>query len=112
MKLIQKLCVSAFLVVLVGCVVACGSDDSNNGGGSSAKLESCKQVCAKQATAKCPISLPLDACNQICDAHAQASSACQDALKAVSDCELTQADVCAIAGCDAQETAYQQACQK
>jgi hypothetical protein len=96
-------------LVAFGGVVACGSDDE--GGGSAAKLESCKQVCEKSATAKCLISLPVGACKELCDAHAQAKPACQDALKASSDCQLASADVCTAAGCDAQGTAYQQACQ-
>lgn len=99
----------AVLLALSFGVVACGDDDE--GSGSAAKLASCKQVCEKQASASCPISLPIDACKQICDAHSQASAVCQDALKALSDCQLTQPDVCAASGCDAQETAYQQACQ-
>jgi hypothetical protein len=30
----------------------------------------------------------------------------------VSDCQLTSSDICTAAGCDAQESAYQQACSK
>jgi hypothetical protein len=110
MKLFQKVCAGGLLLVAFGGVVACGSDD--DGGGSAAKLESCKKVCEKSATANCVISLPADACKELCDAHAQASAACQDALKASSDCQLASADVCTAPGCDAQETAYQQACTK
>lgn len=110
MKLFQKVCAGGLLLVVFGGVVACGSDD--DGGGSAAKLESCKQVCEKSATANCFISIPVDTCKELCDAHAQASAACQDALKASSDCQLASADVCTAAGCDAQETAYQQACSK
>jgi hypothetical protein len=106
----RKLCISGLVLALLAGVVACGDDDDS--GGSEAKLASCKQVCDKSATASCVISLPVDTCKQLCDAFAQTSAACQDALKAVSDCQLTQADVCAVAGCDAQETAYQQACSK
>lgn len=109
MKLFQKVCAGGLLVIAFGGVVACGSDD--DGGGSAAKLESCKKVCEKSATANCVISLPVDACKELCDAHAQTKAACQDALKAVSDCQLASADVCTAAGCDAQETTYQQACQ-
>ena len=109
MNLLGKLRVSSLLIAMVGGVVACGGDD-DGGGGSAAKLESCKQVCAKSST--CPISFPIDTCKQLCDAHAQAPAACQDALKAVSDCQLAQADVCSASGCDAQETAYEQACSK
>ena len=112
MNFLRKLCgLGLVLAVAVGGVVACGGGD-DNGGGSAAKLVSCKQVCDKSATASCPISLPADTCKQICDAHAQAPVACQDALKAVSDCQLTLADICSASGCDAQETAYQQACSK
>lgn len=99
----------AVLLALGFGVTGCGDD--NDSSGSPAKLASCKQVCEKAATASCPISLPLDACKQICDAHAQTPAACQDALKALSDCQLTQADICTAPGCDAQETAYQQACE-
>jgi hypothetical protein len=111
MKLMRKVLVSTFLLALTGgLLTACGDDD--DGDSSAAKLASCKQVCDKSSMATCPISLPVDTCKQICDAHAQTPVACQDALKAVSDCQLTQTDVCAVAGCDAQETAYQQACSK
>ena len=88
--------------------VGCGDDEDSSAG----KLESCKQVCDRSATAACGLSVPVDLCKQLCDAHAQAPAACQDALKAVSDCQLTQTDVCAATGCDAQETAYQAACGK
>ena len=110
MNFARKLCISGLLLVVLAGVVACGDDDDS--GGSAAKLVSCKQVCEKSAAASCVISLPVDACKQLCDAYAQTSAACQDAVKAVSDCQLTQADVCAISGCDAQETAYQTACSK
>jgi len=110
MSFARKLRISAVLLALVAGAVACGSDD--DGGGSSAKLASCKQVCEKSATASCALMIPIDTCKQLCDAHSQASSACQDALKAVSDCQLTSSDVCTAAGCDAQESAYQQACSK
>jgi hypothetical protein len=109
MRLFQKVCAGGLLLVAFGGVVACGSDDD---GGSSAKLESCKQVCDKSATANCFISIPADTCKSVCDAFAQASASCQDALKALSDCQLTSADVCTSAGCDSQEAAYQQACSK
>ena len=111
MKFLRKVVVSTFLVALTGgLLTACGDDD--DGDSTAAKLESCKQVCEKTATAMCVISLPLDTCKQFCDAHAQTPVACQNALKAVSDCQLTQADVCAAPGCDTQEAAYQQACTK
>jgi hypothetical protein len=109
MNVMRSVCISSLLFAVVGGVVACGGDDGD-GGGSAAKLESCKQMCEKAEAAHCPITLGLDACKQICDAHAQAPAACQDALKAVSDCQLAQADACSASGCDAQETAYQQAC--
>ena len=109
MNIMRKLGVSVVLLALVG-ATACGSDDDDSGGGSAAKLASCKQVCDKSVA--CPIAFPADTCKQLCDAHAQAPVACQDALKAVSDCQLAQADVCAASGCDAQETAYQAACSK
>ena len=110
MKLFQKVCAGGLLLIAFGGVVACGSDDE--GGSSTAKLESCKQVCDKSSTANCALSLPVDACKELCDAFAQASASCQDALKASSDCQLASADVCTAAGCDAQETAFQQACSK
>jgi hypothetical protein len=106
---LRKIVGALLLLGLVGTTAACGDDDDSSGG-SAAKLESCKQVCAKVQTANCPLNFGQEACNQICDAHAQAPAACQDALKAVSDCQLTQADICSATGCDAQETAYQQAC--
>jgi hypothetical protein len=109
MKLMHKLFISMSMLALVGGVAACGGDDDDSGG-SAAKLQSCKQFCDKQATASCPISLGADACKQICDAHAQAPAACQDALKALSDCQLALADACSASGCEMQETAYNQAC--
>jgi hypothetical protein len=111
MNFLRKLCgFGLVLAVALGGAVACGGGD-DNGGGSAAKLASCKQVCDKSAAVPCPISFPVDACKQLCDAHAQAPVACQDALKAVSDCQLAQADICSASGCDAQETAYQTACK-
>jgi hypothetical protein len=111
MSSIRKLYILAMLFGAMAGVTACGGDDDDSAG-STAKLASCKQVCDKSATASCVISLPADTCKQLCDAYAQTSAACQDAVKAVSDCQLAQTDVCSIAGCDAQETAYQQACTK
>jgi hypothetical protein len=58
----------------------------------------------------CPIAFPAETCKQICDAFAQTSPTCQDAVKTASDCQLAQADVCSVAGCDAEEMAYQEAC--
>ena len=104
MNSLRKLGVTGLLVAVFVGVVGCGGDDSSN---SSAKLESCKQVCDKQAS--CPINFG-DGCKAICDAHAQLSASCQDALKALSDCQLKQADVCSGAGCDAESTAYDSAC--
>ena len=111
MSSMRKLSISALLFAVIAGVTACGGDDDDSGG-SAAKLASCKQVCDKSATASCLISLPADTCKKLCDAYAQAPTACQDAVKAVSDCQLAQTDICSIAGCDAQETAYQQACTK
>ena len=110
MKLFQRMCGAVLLLAVFGGVVACGSDDE--GGSSTAKLESCKQVCDQSSTANCLITLPADTCKEICGAFAQASAACQDALKAFSDCQLASADVCTAPGCDAQNAAYQQACSK
>ena len=110
MNLTRKLSVAGLLVVVVSAVVACGSDD--DGGGSAAKLASCKQLCDKSATAACAFTVPADICKEVCDAHAQASAACQDALKASSDCQLAAPDVCSPTGCEAQSNAYQQACGK
>jgi hypothetical protein len=106
----RSISISAVIFLVCAGVTACGGDDDDGGG--AANLESCKEVCAKSNAVPCPISFGLDACNQLCDAHAKAPVACQKALKAVSDCQLKQADVCAIAGCDAEESAYQQACSK
>jgi hypothetical protein len=60
--------------------------------------------------ANCAISIPVDDCKAICDLFGGASAACQDAMKAMSDCQLASTDVCTAPGCDAQETAYSQAC--
>lgn len=109
MKLVRKVCASLFLLSVAG-LVACGSDDDDKGG-SSAKLESCKTVCDKTVAGGCQF-LGAEDCKKVCDAFAQASSACQDALKAQSDCQLSQADVCSGSGCDAQESAFNQACSK
>ena len=99
------------LLALAAAITACGGDDDDDDQGSSAaKLESCKQVCDKTATAPCPISLPADTCKQFCDIFAQAPAACQDAVKVVSDCQLAQPDVCSLDACTAEETAYQEAC--
>ncbi len=110
MNLFRKLCVSGLLLSVFGGVVACGSDDDDSGGGT-AKLASCKQVCDKQGTCSNQF-FTVDDCKQICDAFAQASAKCQDALKAQSDCQIAQADICAGTGCDAQESAFATACQK
>ena len=111
MNFARKLSISGWLLVVVAGVVGCG-DDGGDGGSSAAKLASCKQVCDKSATASCVISIPADTCKQFCDVFAQASAACQDALKAYSDCQLASADVCTAPGCDAQQAAYEQACGK
>ncbi|HYQ04782.1 MAG TPA: hypothetical protein VER96_39175 [Polyangiaceae bacterium] len=108
MNSLRKLSVTGLLAAVLVVVVGCGGDDSNSGSNNSAKLESCKQVCDKSVN--CPIAFPADTCKQLCDAHSQASAACQDALKAVSDCQLKQADICADTGCDSESTAYNTAC--
>jgi hypothetical protein len=105
MNLLRKLCGATVLLALAA--VACGDDEPEN---SAAKLESCKKVCDKSASASCGLTIPADVCKQFCDVHAQAPAACQDALKSLSDCQLTQADVCAGTGCEAQDTAYEAAC--
>lgn len=109
MKLTKKLCILSCLFGLLGMVTACGSDDDKGGG--AAKLESCKQLCDKQAAANCPLNLGADVCKQFCDAFAQAPAACQDASKAASDCQLAQADVCATDACKSQEMAVENACK-
>ena len=107
MNYLRKLCGATVLLAFVA--VACGDDEEDH---SAAMLESCKKVCDKSATAMCG-GLDLgDFCKQVCDAYVQAPAACQDAVKAVSDCQLTQADICADTGCDAQNTAYETACTK
>ena len=106
MNFLRGFGMSWLIAVGIG-VVGCGDD---NDGDSSAKLASCKQVCEKQSTVTCAISFPLDLCKQLCDAHAQAPAACQDALKSLSDCQLTQADVCSDSGCQTQSNAYEAAC--
>lgn len=105
---IKKIVGAVLLLGLMG-TVACGDDDDDSSGGAAA-VASCKQVCTKMSGANCPLDLGADFCNQVCDAHTQAPAACQNALKAVSDCQLAQADICSMAGCDQQQTAYQQAC--
>ncbi|HYQ43296.1 MAG TPA: hypothetical protein VER11_15050 [Polyangiaceae bacterium] len=107
MKFLRNLASTSLLMAVVLGVVGCGDD---GGGDSSAKLASCKQVCEKQSTVTCPISFPLETCKQLCDAHAQAPAACQDALKALSDCQLMQADICSDSGCETQSNAYDAAC--
>ena len=109
MKLVRKVCASLCLLSVMG-LVACGGDDDDKGG-SSAKLESCKTVCEKTAAGGCQF-LAVDDCKKLCDAFAQASAACQDAVKAQSDCQLAQADVCGNTGCDAQVSALDQACSQ
>jgi hypothetical protein len=107
MNYLRKLCGATVLLAFVA--VACGDDEEDN---SAAKLQSCKQVCDKSATAMCGITIPADICKQLCDAYTQAPAACQDAVKALYDCQLTQADICSDTGCEAQNTAYEAACTK
>jgi hypothetical protein len=107
MKFLRKL--RGATIVLAWVAIACGDDEEGN---SAAKLESCKKVCDKSATASCGLNIPAEVCKQLCDAHAHTPAACQDALKSVSDCQLTQTDVCAGTGCEAQDTAYEAACSK
>ncbi|HVJ19016.1 MAG TPA: hypothetical protein VM686_26530 [Polyangiaceae bacterium] len=97
-------------LALTAMITACGGDDDDDdgGGSSAAAIASCKQVCAEQAAGNCSL-FPVDACNQLCDAFAQASPACQSAMKSVSDCQLEQG-VCDVAVCDDEEMAFQQAC--
>ena len=108
MNSIQRVCAISFLFGLFGAVTACGSDDDKGGGGA----ESCKQVCDKQAAAKCPnpLGFSTDDCKQFCDAFAQGSTACKDALKADSDCQLKLSDVCSDMGCETQDAAVDKAC--
>src|SRR6187200_1356959 len=105
---IRSALVLATVLVLAGAVTGCGGDDDEDN--SASKLESCKQLCDEQATAACPLMLPADTCKQFCDLFAQAPAACQDAMKTASDCQLAQPDVCDIAACEQEESAYQQAC--
>jgi hypothetical protein len=111
MSSIQRVCAISIFFGLFGAVTACGSDDDKGGG-----AEGCKQVCDKQAAAKCPspggITITTDDCKQFCDAFAQISTACKDALKAESDCQLKLSDICSDTGCQTQEDAVGQACTK
>ena len=108
MSSIQRVCAISIFLGLFGAVTACGSDDNNGGGGTDA----CKQVCDKQAAAQCPnpFGLSTDDCKQFCDVLAQSSTACRDALKTQSDCQLKLSDVCSDTGCQTQEDAVGQAC--
>lgn len=109
MSSIQRVCAISIFFGLFGAVTACGSDDDKGGGGADA----CKQVCDKQAAAKCPnAGFTTDDCKQLCDAFAQTSTGCQNALKAESDCQLKLSDVCSDTGCQTQEDAVGQACTK
>ncbi len=99
------------LVMFLGLAVgACGGDDDDEEGSSAAKLESCKQLCDAQAAASCPSIFDVATCKQFCDAFTQAPSACQDAMKASSDCQLAQQDVCSTDACQVEEDAVTQAC--
>ena len=108
MRSARSTLILSLMLGVAGALTACGDDDD----GSAARLQSCKLVCEKFASAACLISIPVDTCNQLCDAHAQTPVACQDALKVVSDCQLALPDICMIEGCDAEEEAYHQACSK
>jgi hypothetical protein len=109
MRFTRSIFVSMCLFCTGLALPACGSDD--DGGGSAAKLASCKQVCDKSAPCPSPIQISVADCKTLCDAFAQAPAACQDALKAQSDCQLAAADICNVTGCDAQETAVGTACK-
>ena len=108
MKFTRLVFVSTFLLGASVMLPACGSDDN---GGSAAKLASCKQVCDKSANCQSPIQISVADCKTFCDVFAQGSAACQDALKAQSDCELAAADICNVTGCDAQEMAVNTTCK-
>jgi|SRR3954465_12419580 hypothetical protein len=107
MSSIQRVCAISIFFGLFGAVTACGSDDDKGG------ADGCKQVCDKQAAAKCADALQLstDDCKQFCDALAQSSTACKDALKVESDCQLKLSDICSDTGCQTQEDAVGQACK-
>ena len=107
MQFTRLVFVSTFLLDANLMLAACDNDDNKN---SSAKLASCKQVCDKSANCQGPIQISVADCKTLCDAFAQGSAACQDALKAQSDCELAAADICNVTGCDAQEMAVNTAC--
>ena len=105
----SRLLVALLLTAVAG--TACGGDDDDgDGGGSAAELESCKLVCNNMEAAACPISFPADICKMFCDAFASTSATCRQAVKMVSDCQLTLSDICSVQGCEAEEQAYQQAC--
>ena len=77
-------------------IAACSGDDKPAGSTSGA-VESCNQVCQKQADKMCPnpFMISVDDCKQLCGAVGSAGSpACQAEIKAQSDCQLMQPDIC------------------
>jgi hypothetical protein len=96
------------LALLLGLASACGGDDEEDD--SAARLASCKQACDAVVEANCQIAFPADTCKDLCDVYAQTSVACQQAIKATSDCQLAQADVCDTSACSTEQQAAQQAC--
>jgi hypothetical protein len=78
------------------CLAACGSSDDKPAGSASGAVEACSQVCVKQGEKMCPnpFMITVDQCKQLCAAFGQASAACQAEIKAQSDCQLMQSDIC------------------
>ena len=82
--------------VMGAALFACSSDDkpAPSGGGA---VESCSSVCQKQADQNCPnpFMITADQCKQLCAAVVMAGSdACKAEIKARSDCQLMQQDIC------------------
>jgi hypothetical protein len=99
-----------FLAAILGLALgACGDDEDEDD--SAARLASCKQVCDEQAAAACPFMLPAETCKQFCDIFARADAACQEGMQRFSDCQLAQPDICDTSACEAEQSAFSQACE-
>ncbi len=85
------------LAAMTMLVAACSSNSDQPAGSGSDAIASCNKVCDKQGEKMCsgPIMVSVDDCKQLCAAFVNASSpACQAQIKAESDCQLMQSDIC------------------
>jgi hypothetical protein len=86
------------LAATAAALVACSSSSSNSPSGTSGSaVDSCNAVCQKQGDKMCPnpLMVTVDQCKQLCGAFVgSASAACQAEIKAQSDCQLMQQDIC------------------